>query len=209
MSRRHLLPLLTLVLWLRAAPAHAEDPAEAPVPPHLASNIEWFEANLGLGQYLANVYEAYSSNDQGVRGRLMLQADLLLFNVHHQHLTFSILELHPAFLVGFLGGGTRLGARFPLTPDFRHELRVGSFVGVDAVMSPSSGMGLSLTTSLRPFVQYVRNYGYGSMGVGLDGIVGLFMNDHVAGPDGHDDRVRPFFGGLTLYFRFSLGRTAI
>lgn len=180
-------------------PAHgAPSPTDRP----LARNIEWFEMNIGGGGLFMNV-----GDDRAhavVVERFTPKADLLFFNLHWPWFHLTVLEVHPVFFLGFLGGGTRLGARVPLASDHRHELRVGAFLGMDAYLFHINSF--SPTLSIKPHLQYVYNTRIGSVGAGIDVPISFHFKETMMGGDGHTVSVPPVMSGIMVYFRWSVGR---
>ena len=185
-----------------AVPVMDEDPDDGPPPASGASwtrpdraertvdDMEWFGMNLG----------------GGIAGHCILPnclvSDLLFFTVRWERFYWTVLEGKPTFMMGFAGGGGRAGWRVPLSDDRVHELRLGiglavgwfcTWEGSNADGTGGGGFGPILT----PHVQYVRNTGQGTVGVGLDVPIGI-GTDVLAGLSGG------IAAGPMLYFRWSV-----
>jgi hypothetical protein len=185
------------VLALPASADGAPSPDTA-----LARNIEWFGMNIGGGGLFMNAGDddPHAIVVDGSAAKL----DLLLFNLHWPRAHLTVLELHPVFLFGFLGGGARAGARVPLSSDHRHELRFGAFVGLDYYVFHINAVHPTL--SLKPHLQYVHNTRIGSVGGGIDVPINFHFQETMSGGDGHSVSVPPVLTGIMVYLRWSIGR---
>jgi hypothetical protein len=198
--------IIVIAFWLCSAHtslARAEDGKDDPL--HFRRNIEWLEMNVGGGLGLYNVQYDYA-DDHGIQSKALACVDILLFNLHIEHLSITLLEVHPFYLFGNIGAGVRVGGRIPLSNDYRYELRMGSFLGGDSfsMITPFIDMGFSI----RPYFQFVYNDTYGSVGLGMDGSIIIIKS--ISDGDSHTAKLNaPFAGCVLMYVRFSIGRTPL
>lgn len=197
------LVLLLAVLPPPATAAEEAAPGEAATPAEFERNVEWFGMNLGGGVLLFNLG---AESTYGISTtKFQPQADLLLFNLTFPGWYLTPLEVHPVFFLGTVGGGVRVGGRVPLSGDGRHELRLGSYVGCDGVLFHINAFHPTL--ALQPHLQYVYRTDLGSVGAGLDALLFFHFRDEMVGDDGHTVSVPPLASGVSLYFRWTVGRT--
>lgn len=205
MAKRFLYTLtIILICSLLSGTAHAEEDAGAgmvaaseALKPSLRRNIEWFGMNIGVG---GRFLDPSLQNEHVTHFIPEFKADLLFFNLHFPYFFLTALEFHPTAWIGSLGLGIRPGIRVPLSADYRHELRVGSFIGVD-VLSP----GL-VTLSFEPSAQYVYNSDLGSVGFGLGAPLKWRVEDIVASHYERESEYPELISGFTFYIRWSIGR---
>lgn len=165
--------------------------------PSLRRNIEWFGMNIGVGGHFLDPSLLDKSATDFIPE---FKADLLFFNLHFPYFFLTALEFHPTAFIGSLGLGIRPGIRIPLTADYRHELRVGSFIGVDII---SAGL---VTLSFEPTAQYVYNSDVGSVGFGLGAPLKWRVEDIMASHYERDSEYPELISGFTFYIRWSIGR---
>jgi len=199
--RLHLVGLIVVVAWVSLLSGSL---AEGIPDAELENNIEWFGINLGGGPLMFNLdHDDYYPL---AFTRFGPQADLLLFNLNFPGWYLTPLEIHPVFFLGFLGGGTRAGVRLALSDDRRHELRLGSFAGVDGYLYHINTFAPSLV--LKPHAQYLFHTSSGSIGVGVDFLLLFHFRDEMLGGDGHTVSVPPVAYGASVYLRWTIGRSA-
>jgi hypothetical protein len=116
------------------------------------------------------------------------------------------LELHPVLFLGFLGGGTRTGLRFALSDDRRHELRLGSSVGVDVYGFNVNAFHPALT--VMPHLQYKFHTSLGSVGRGIDFLLLFHFRDTMLDGDGGTVSVPQVAYGASFYFLWTFRRRA-
>jgi len=146
----------------------------------LLNDVEWFGMNLGGGW--AGDFNA-------------LKADVLLFTLRWPLFYWTVLEVYPSFLFGFLGAGTRMGGRMYVGTSGRGEIRVGLGMGGGMFTPYHSGWFTAWSMNLGeeeeedvvgddvvdvvagvvliPHVQYIYNFEHINVGVGLDLMIGV------------------------------------
>ncbi len=173
--------------------------------PNLQNNIEWFGMNLGGGMAFFHSNPSQHTESYLIEvNRFVPKGDLLFVNLNWPLFYLTVIELHPMILVGYLGGGSRLGVRLPLTADYRHELRIGTFIGMDIFLFHINAGHPTL--SIKPHVQYIYNTNFGSIGGGIDVPLNLHFQDTMTGGDGYTVGVPSLMYGVMGYLRFTLWR---
>lgn len=202
--------VVALLLSLFASDLLARPAARSPDEPGLsrqrrnplARNVEWIGMNLGGGVHHFDVEDANWGHI--ARTQFSLKSDLLLFNLHWPRIYWTVLELHPTLLLGYFGGGTRLGARIAIADDLSHELRCGAYLGLDLYVFHINAVAPTL--AIGPHAEYVYNTRHGSVGLGIEVPINFHFDDEMSGADGRGVAVPPALIGVALYFRWSVWR---
>ncbi|MBN2498830.1 MAG: hypothetical protein JXR96_29835 [Deltaproteobacteria bacterium] len=166
-------------------------------------SIEWFGMNLGAGPLF---FDLGCGDTYGTPyTHFAVQADLMLLDFGFPRWHVTAIEIHPVFMLGYMGGGARAGATIPLFGGRQHELRLGSFAGCDYYMFDINAFHPSL--SLKPYVQYVYHTSIGSLGAGVDLLLLFHFRDRMTAGDGYSFDVPPVAFGISFYFRWTVGRS--
>jgi len=178
-------------------------------------NLDWFGGQVGGGLIFIRKEIRYRSSLPStyidiLEALPVMVGDIFLFNLQFPLVYFTPIEFHHLPDIGLFGVGVRLGMRFPITPDYKHEIRLGSYFGYDFF---STWHEEYHSLSLRPSLQYVYNMQGGSIGLGAD--IPIIMPclekdgencQEIREDNGHTSDIKPVSIGFLLYFRFTIGR---
>ncbi len=169
-------------------------------------HVEWFGMATGIMLHFRTYYENDRCCKEETRVRPMMRLDLRLFTLEVPYFAVTLLELHPTAFIGPVGGGMRFSARIPLTADKLHELRLGSYVGMDYIFYFPNYDWYYAHLTVEPQLEYRYNTKWGALGAGLAVPILRHFDSERQSHEIEEYILPKTSAGLMLYFTFSVGR---
>ncbi len=169
-----------------------------------ARNIEWLGLAMGWTLHFRRHTETGETRTIETKLHPFPRLDLRLFTLHLPQFYVTLLELHPVYYAGATGVGMRLGARVKLRDDYRHELRLGGFIGTDYLFYTQEIHYWHL--SVEPHIEYRYNTEFGSVGAGLTVSLLRHFDNEFSLDDGGGHYMPQLSAGVGLYITCSVGR---
>ncbi len=183
--------------------------AEEPLPPvptkaeventgHFRRHLDFFGMNLGAGGYFAFFRE-------GNLSALKIQSDVQLLNFRLDHLYFSILEIYPIPFHSFIGGGVRIGYRYPMDSYWHSEIRMGAALGAGGILFSLEESVIMVRVC--PHIEYIHNTKNASVGAGIE--IPIYFHSKKELEYYKFEHLNPISIGVGVYFHFSVGRLSL